>query len=174
MLYKPKFCCECGEKIERIDWKLWTNRRFCEVCEAEHKLSDLLPKAGILVCVLVGLFGLGSLLKAPTANEYPVIRRTVAAVPPQASANKGATANAIGQSQPSGQLDGPGADANLRKPGELPARARPPAVTEAVYLCGARTKKGTPCTRRVKGNVRCWQHIGMPAIEPPEKLLVSR
>jgi len=39
-----------------------------------------------------------------------------------------------------------------------------PAITveEKVYTCGARTKKGTPCSRRVQGPVRCWQHKGLP------------
>lgn len=27
-----------------------------------------------------------------------------------------------------------------------------------VGTCGARTQKGTPCKRRVKGGGRCWQH----------------
>jgi hypothetical protein len=44
---------------------------------------------------------------------------------------------------------------------------------EEVYICGARTKKGTPCSRRVHGPVRCWQHKGMPAMLPQEKLLVK-
>jgi hypothetical protein len=47
----------------------------------------------------------------------------------------------------------------------------PPA--EDVYICGARTKKGTPCSRRVHGPVRCWQHKGARAMLPPEKLLVK-
>jgi hypothetical protein len=42
-----------------------------------------------------------------------------------------------------------------------------------VYICGARTKKGMPCSRRVHGPVRCWQHKGMPAMLPQEKLLVK-
>jgi hypothetical protein len=42
-----------------------------------------------------------------------------------------------------------------------------------VAICGARTKKGTPCQRRVRGGVgRCWQHRGKPAILPPSKLVV--
>jgi len=50
----------------------------------------------------------------------------------------------------------------------------PAAVTAAdVYICGARTKKGTPCSRRVHGPVRCWQHKGLPAMLPVEKLRVS-
>jgi hypothetical protein len=46
-------------------------------------------------------------------------------------------------------------------------------AAEEVYLCGARTKKGTPCSRRVHGPVRCWQHKGSPAMLPQEKLLVK-
>lgn len=49
----------------------------------------------------------------------------------------------------------------------------PATVEEDVYICGARTKKGTPCSRRIHGNVRCWQHKGMPAMLPPEKLVVK-
>ncbi|HKY29100.1 MAG TPA: hypothetical protein VJM12_14265 [Pyrinomonadaceae bacterium] len=44
---------------------------------------------------------------------------------------------------------------------------------EIEYTCGARTKKGTPCSRRVYGPVRCWQHKGKPAMLPQEKLKMS-
>jgi hypothetical protein len=47
------------------------------------------------------------------------------------------------------------------------------AVDEQVYICGARTKKGTPCSRRVHGPVRCWQHKGLKPMMPQEKLLVK-
>jgi hypothetical protein len=46
-------------------------------------------------------------------------------------------------------------------------------VLEQIYTCGARTKKGTPCSRRVHGPVRCWQHKGAKAMLPPDKLLVK-
>ncbi len=37
---------------------------------------------------------------------------------------------------------------------------------ERVYICGARTKKGTACSRRVKkSGIRCWQHQGMQAMK---------
>jgi hypothetical protein len=52
------------------------------------------------------------------------------------------------------------------------ANERPTDPSEVVYICGARTKKGTPCSRRVRGPGRCWQHRGMPAILPPSKLVV--
>lgn len=53
------------------------------------------------------------------------------------------------------------------------ASAAAPVTVSDVYICGARTKKGTPCSRRVHGPVRCWQHKGQPAMLPVEKLRVS-
>jgi len=48
------------------------------------------------------------------------------------------------------------------------------SVDDVVYLCGARTRKGTPCRRRVHfAGERCYQHKGMPAIVPLEKLTVK-
>jgi hypothetical protein len=44
---------------------------------------------------------------------------------------------------------------------------------EEVYLCGAQTKKGTPCSRRVHGPVRCWQHKGARAMMPQDKLRIK-
>lgn len=46
-------------------------------------------------------------------------------------------------------------------------------VVEPLYTCGARTKKGKPCSRRVHGPVRCWQHKGLPSMLPAEKLIVK-
>jgi len=54
------------------------------------------------------------------------------------------------------------------------ATSTPPVATiEETYICGARTKKGTPCSRRVHGPVRCWQHKGAKAMLPVEKLVVK-
>lgn len=42
-----------------------------------------------------------------------------------------------------------------------------------IYTCGARTKKGSPCTRRVHGPVRCWQHKGLRPMLPQDKLKIQ-
>ena len=48
------------------------------------------------------------------------------------------------------------------------------STDDPVYICGARTKKGTPCHRRVHAaGERCFQHKGMPAILPLEKLKIN-
>ena len=61
--------------------------------------------------------------------------------------------------------------ANIPSPGE--ALVQPSIAVEQTYQCGARTKKGTPCSRRVHGPVRCWQHKGAKAMLPLEKLLIK-
>ena len=54
------------------------------------------------------------------------------------------------------------------------SESAPSAIIEDdTYQCGARTKKGTPCSRRVHGPVRCWQHKGMPAMLPIDKLRIK-
>jgi hypothetical protein len=58
-------------------------------------------------------------------------------------------------------------------PSETETTAQSPITIEQTYTCGARTKKGTPCSRRVHGPVRCWQHKGAKAMLPLEKLVVK-
>jgi hypothetical protein len=41
-----------------------------------------------------------------------------------------------------------------------PSASATPVIEEKVYTCGARTRKGKPCSRRVKEPGRCWQHKG--------------
>ncbi|HKG79691.1 MAG TPA: hypothetical protein VKA78_09740, partial [Pyrinomonadaceae bacterium] len=56
-------------------------------------------------------------------------------------------------------------------PAQAPSQA--PLTAEQLYTCGARTKKGTPCSRRVHGPVRCWQHKGAAAMLPLDKLIIK-
>ncbi len=66
----------------------------------------------------------------------------------------------------------PGTSRQISKTG-AGTESQPSTVSDAVYMCGARTKKGTPCSRRMHEPVRCWQHKGMKAMLPPEKLIVK-
>jgi len=64
----------------------------------------------------------------------------------------------------------------IQRPAATPTSQTTPLATiveEKTYICGARTKKGTPCSRRVRGPVRCWQHKGAQAMLPLEKLVVK-
>jgi hypothetical protein len=48
------------------------------------------------------------------------------------------------------------------------------ADEDPVYICGARTRKGTPCRRRVHApGERCYQHKGLPAMVSLDKLTIQ-
>jgi len=133
--YRPNFCSECGAKIVRLRWRVWTSRRFCDGCGARVGRALRLQRLGITVVLVF----LGVLIGRGFRREPPplVIQRPAAT--PSAQTTQPATA----------------------------------AVEEKTYICGARTKKGTPCSRRVRGPVRCWQHKGAQAMLPLEKLVVK-
>lgn len=181
MLYKPSHCSNCGEKIDRIEWFPWTSRRFCEVCEKDLKFHEWLPRAFMLVFLAFGLFGLGSLLRS---GEKPlqVSRNENQVKPLTFAANKMQPSNAANVQTTSDPLK-PASNVLAQQQQSAPHQRQMPvrkvenlkaSETEPVYLCGAQTKKGTPCSRRVRGGGRCWQHEGQEAMLPPEKLMVSR
>ena len=162
--YKPNFCCNCGEKIERLDWPIWSGRRFCELCETDYWLYDATPMLAVGVIALLGVLGFAGLFRADRKSEEPLARREVAA----------STALPMPQviSKPSETVTQPTAAVTL--PLQSPAGKMPPDTSRAnekttnqqVFTCGAMTKKGTACTRRVKiAGERCWQHRGMPSMD---------
>lgn len=168
MLYKPRYCCNCGEKIERVDWNLLTSRRFCDLCAIENRKFEYAPRIAVAGGILAAVFGLGSLFGS----------RNVVSLPENPSAQK----NQPVQNQTAGVASVPAQTETLQKAvpqadNPTAARIAPvkqsiPAVTERkappgpAYFCGALTKKGTPCSRKVKSKgERCWQHTGMPSSE---------
>jgi len=139
-IYRPNFCSECGAKIVRLRWYLWTSRKFCDPCTPKFRKEHWLQP--VLVCAVFLLSGL--LLGRTSRQEIRplVINRPTAS-----------TAQGVNVSSDSG--------------------VKPVVSEDQVYMCGARTKKGTPCSRRVHGPTRCWQHKGMSAMRPQEKLLIK-
>lgn len=174
MFFRPNFCANCGEKIERADWGLLTSRRFCPVCESEFKGQDLIPRAVVAGGLLIGIFGIGGYLRSGTPNVSNLVAK-----PPAKQINQ-ATAVQQPASQPA-NIEPPratDAQSSMTAPRTLVSQSpnQQPVqkpVEEIGYHCGAETKKGTPCSRRVKGNIRCYQHKGMPAISPPERLKIG-
>ena len=144
--YRPNFCCECGHKIVRLRWFVWTSRKFCDKCfRAFVKLHWLRPSLSLVALLLLGVvIGRGCRrAPAPLVIERPVPTQNA----PTSTNSTPTTTNSTTTSAPQ--------------------------ATEQVYICGARTKKGTPCSRRVHGPVRCWQHKGAAAMLPLEKLLMK-
>jgi len=177
LLYKPKFCANCGEKIERAEWRIWTSRRFCQVCEIENKGTELLPRVFIGITSLICAASIFTLLSGATRPPVKIAGLRTNAVnsaqPSQAiveKLNQGQAAVQNSQVQTPSNANAQAANVVPRPPEIV---QKPEIVVDDVYICGAETKKGSPCSRKVHGNVRCWQHRGMPAMLTPEKLKVS-
>lgn len=168
MLFKPNFCCNCGVEIKRAEWSVLTSRRFCEVCAVEHKGYEWLTRAIVISGVLAGVFGFGAYMGGsgrPDATQF------------KAGENEPTRKLAVGAKLQSGIKD---EERNSQpEPREEPAaelgvtnraaaadtgKDRPGSSDQALaYYCGAMTKKGTPCSRRVKTKGKCWQHAGKPS-----------
>lgn len=164
-MYRPNFCAECGEAITRLRWRVWTSRRFCAACEKRFRKARVLwPVALCVALVGIGFVGGRAMRHAPpplvieraAPNSPALLSPTTAAGKLPAASLNAANANSAAPVY--------GADGTERE--------RPTEATEVVSICGARTKKGTPCSRRVRGTGRCWQHRGRPAMLPAAKLIV--
>src|SRR6185369_14245922 len=69
MLYRPNFCCNCGEKIERAEWKLTSSRKFCDLCQTEFRYRDLGLKAAGVVGLLISIAIISSVFRQPVDKE---------------------------------------------------------------------------------------------------------
>ncbi len=159
-MYRPNFCSECGAKIIRLHWRAWSSRRFCDTCSARLRKE----RVTVPLLAAVALLGVGMLAGRAGRPAPPplIIERSNAPLEEQgdnAMEDKDATSEESGVSGGSSSASSVTANSGTE--------------SAEVYICGARTKKGKPCSRRVHGPVRCWQHKGMPAMLPQEKLLVS-
>ncbi len=161
-MYRPNFCCECGERVARARWRVWTSRRFCDACG--RRLRRKRFGVPLLLCASVAsaCFMLGRATKTPTPAA--VFERNALDLTRLPAPDSARTRNASRDASTPAPTPAYGPDGT--------ANERPTDPAEVVYICGARTKKGTPCSRRVRGPGRCWQHRGMPAILPPSKLVV--
>ena len=152
-MYKPNFCSQCGTKLLRLRWHIWTSRRFCDDCACGLRKQRYLPPF-FAVLALISVGYLAARVRRPAPPPLTIVRRADSPLnSPEdpGRVNAGSTTAAIGDT----------------------SKAAVEAPEAEVYLCGARTKKGAPCSRRVHGPVRCWQHKGSPAMLPQEKLLVK-
>jgi hypothetical protein len=149
-MQRPNFCVECGERLAQKGWSARLGRRFCDRCT--HRLGTVAAFRPVMVATLVAIaaFGFGRYLRpAPP----PLIIERAANSPLSDS---------------------------LVEPGRASVRERQSnqnqvasVANEEGYICGARTRKGTPCRRRVHVvGERCFQHKGLPAMVPVEKLVI--
>jgi hypothetical protein len=164
-MYRPNFCADCGERVLRERWRLWTSRRFCPACERRHGRAWVRPLAAC--CLIAGAaFATGRLMR-PAPPPLTIERRELPIPALLAQQARGAPPQQGSPPQPAPPSQTPpqyGPDGTETE--------RPTDPFEVVSICGARTKKGTPCSRRVRGTGRCWQHRGKSAMLPASKLIV--
>lgn len=166
-MYRPNFCCECGVRVERARWRVWTSGRFCDACGRRFRRRRFGVPLLLSASLACAFFLLGR--AARPAPSAPVFERnaldlTRLPAPDSARTREARRDAAAANPAPTKTEPAYGPDGS--------ANERPTDPAEVVYVCGARTKKGTPCSRRVRGPGRCWQHRGKPAILPPSKLVV--
>lgn len=179
MLFRPNFCANCGEKIERPEWFPWTSRKFCIVCEIEFKGHEWIPRIVIIGALAVGVFGFGAYLKSgtPVADLQALKQLKTNNDRTDLVSKAPLTSASVQVSQPQQPINGQPVQPLISSTNatKTPAPLKPKVeLDEPVNYCGAETKKGTPCSRRVKGNTRCYQHIGMPSMVVAEKRDVGR
>lgn len=146
---RANFCAECGERLAHKGWRARLWMRLCESCGRRIGLVAILRPPLIFLIVVLAAFAFGRYLRPPAPPL--IIQR-------QASSPLSDAPLVFGQ----------------KRSASLPNQSQPPsAASEEGYICGARTQKGAPCKRRVHTvGERCFQHKGLPAMVPAEKLVI--
>jgi hypothetical protein len=135
IFYQANFCAECGNAM-KPRFSLGP-RYFCDECDAQMGRRNYIKAiAGLLLCATLAVFALNRTLQSSPNGQSPNSQSNSAASNSLVSARDTIT---------------------TRNP-ELK-----PEPVERV-LCGARTKKGTPCKRLVAPGQRCAQHRGMASL----------
>jgi hypothetical protein len=144
------FCTTCGERLTQKRWRLWLRGAVCDACAVRSGRAIRLKPIVAIASMGLATFALGRYLRP---SPPPLIIQRAANSPLSDLPIK-LDAIATGES-------------NFKSPSAAPA-------DETVYLCGARTQKGTPCRRRVHVlGERCYQHKGRAAMVPLEKLTIK-
>jgi len=134
LLMQPaKFCSECGETLKAARSRFAPGRVACERCAPRYRGRRFLQIASLLLLISIA-FAIG---------RYGTPPRTVyligTPIEPIATAEPGAAsaANASSAAHETRATD---------------------AADAVVTICGAPTKSGRPCQRKVKGGGYCYQH----------------
>ena len=155
-MHAANFCVECGDRLARKGWRAQLRRNLCDHCA--QRFGRFVSTRSIIIVALIAAsgFALGRYLQP--APPPLIIQR--AANSPLSDAPVNANEN-LRLAKPSSGSNG---NANLSVA----------TSDDVVYICGARTQKGTPCRRRVHvAGERCFQHKGMTAMAPLEKLTIK-
>lgn len=152
-MHFTNFCTTCGAPLSRKGWRLWLRGPICPDC-AQRRGAPRIRSIVAVTAIVMAAFALG---------------RSLRPAPPPLTIHRAANSPLSDLPVNLSEITRRG-DSN---PGRSDSSSTA-GVDDMVYLCGARTKKGTPCKRRVHvAGDRCYQHKGRPAMVPLEKLVVS-
>ena len=155
-MHHPNFCAECGAQLKRKGWRVWQRRNFCKDCARRVGKNGLVHSLTAIALIAISAFALGRYLRPPPPPL--IIERT---------SNSPLSDLPVNVNQPARKSNH---EDNSTKDASRVAMS----TDDPVYICGARTKKGTPCRRRVHfAGERCFQHKGMPAMLPVDKLITK-
>jgi hypothetical protein len=155
-MHHPNFCAECGAQLKRKGWRVWQRRTFCEECARRLGKNGVARSLTVIAVIAISAFALGRYLRP--APPPLIIERT---------SNSPLSDLPVNVNEPARKSNHQ--DNSTKDPARVVQSQDDPE-----YICGARTKKGTPCRRRVHfAGERCFQHKGMPAMLPIDKLIMK-
>jgi hypothetical protein len=130
-----KFCTKCGFRPVSETGSLTSSGLYCSRCSPHSRRVRFIFIAIALLCAGIGF----------AAGRYTTTREPfyIIGTPIQIDA-KGA---APGQTKPTLSTDE-----------SAPLAPQDAAAATNTTICGARTKSGKTCQRKVKGGGLCWQH----------------
>lgn len=130
-----RFCSECGERLDVERRALPLFRVLCPRCSPRFQTVRLLSVVFVVLAIVA--FALSRL----DAQREPF---HFIGTPVESSANGSASTS-------SGSVESPTSSERAVTPTVLVTR-----------ICGAPTRSGKPCQRKVKGGGFCWQHRDKP------------
>lgn len=158
MTHMRKFCSECGGPINARRAGFSLARTHCDKCAPRFHLRWFVKAASLALLIVVAFiigrhsapqrtqYLLGTPIDPIAAKPSAVSASAAIPAPPETSKANAAT--------PTPQ-ETPATTAVASAPRETPATG---TGDDIVTICGARTKSGKLCQRKVKGGGYCWQH----------------
>ena len=157
------FCGKCGARLTRKGWRAWIGGQLCDDCARGRRRIKVVLPLGVVALIAVAAFSLGRYLRP--APPPLIIER---------AANSPLSDLPVSLNESAGRANQNRNSSNASENADASSVQKYGSTSELLYICGARTKKGTPCKRRVHvAGERCYQHKGMPAILPLDKLVAK-
>jgi hypothetical protein len=136
------FCSNCGEQLQAYRASVFSARSYCSRCAPRFRSSRLAMIVSLAGCLIIGYaFGRYNTPRQP----FYLLGTPIDPI-----------TNNNGRRETNAQANSNKANANKSANSNSPP---PESSTDVVVkLCGAPTKSGRPCRRKVVGGGYCWQH----------------